>query len=267
MKLTSDNYYQPESDKAFWSASTWREFSACPSAFVARLNGEYKKPTSKAMLVGSYVDRALLTPDKLQSWIEEHGDDLFCGKDGATPTADLRRGLQMVEVARKSEDFMRLLSGDHQAIVEFELFGWPWKAMLDVADEPSSTLVDLKTTAELTAEDWSGAIRRYRPWYDEYIPQLAVYREAFRAKYGSYPQNIALAVVTRQDPPALGVIDFARCVPRMEQAIRGIESEIKWRSAVRAGEMPPPSINAKGLPCDCPLCRTKGVLRYEAIEE
>ena len=51
--ITKDNYYDVRN---VLSASTIKAFANCEAAALADLRGEYQRPTSTALLVGSYID-------------------------------------------------------------------------------------------------------------------------------------------------------------------------------------------------------------------
>ena len=54
--LTSENYYSPESNQGYMSASQFKSFLDCEARTLAELHGEYHRPSTEALLVGSYVD-------------------------------------------------------------------------------------------------------------------------------------------------------------------------------------------------------------------
>lgn len=57
MKLNEDTYYGKEANKAFFSVSQYKDFCKCEAMAMARVRGEYEQPTTKAMLIGTLVDR------------------------------------------------------------------------------------------------------------------------------------------------------------------------------------------------------------------
>ena len=57
MKLTNSNYYTPEADRAFWSTSQFKAFDKCEASGLAMVRGEYERPETDALLLGSYVAR------------------------------------------------------------------------------------------------------------------------------------------------------------------------------------------------------------------
>ena len=56
MQLTPSNYFTSEANNQFWSVSMFKAFRDCPAAGMAMLRGEYERPTTTALLQGSYVD-------------------------------------------------------------------------------------------------------------------------------------------------------------------------------------------------------------------
>ena len=60
MNLTADNYFSKEADMEYMSNSQFKSFMRCQAAAMAELNGEYQRERSSAMLIGSYVDEAIL---------------------------------------------------------------------------------------------------------------------------------------------------------------------------------------------------------------
>ena len=66
MKLTNENYFSPENNLTYMSASQFKSFRHCESAALAELRGEYKREVTDALLIGSYVD-AHSEPDRRYS--------------------------------------------------------------------------------------------------------------------------------------------------------------------------------------------------------
>lgn len=56
MNLTNANYYSLEANREFMSVSQLKSFLKCEAAAMAELRGEYTRPTTTALLVGSFVD-------------------------------------------------------------------------------------------------------------------------------------------------------------------------------------------------------------------
>ena len=56
MKLTNDNYFSIEAQREYMSVSQFKGFMKCEAAELAEINGEWVKPKTTSLLVGSYVD-------------------------------------------------------------------------------------------------------------------------------------------------------------------------------------------------------------------
>jgi hypothetical protein len=109
MRLTADNYYSIEANMAFWSASTVKAFLSCPAAGLAELTGNWTRPDSDALLIGSYVDAAL--EGTLGLFIQEH-PELF-KRDGGLK-AQYAKADEMVRRAMNDPVFCDFLRGEKQ---------------------------------------------------------------------------------------------------------------------------------------------------------
>lgn len=126
LKLTAENYYSPEANMEYMSASQFKSFKKCEAAALAELRGEWNRPSTTALLVGSYVDAYF--SDELPQFIEEH-PEIF-KKDGT-----LKAEFQQAEVICKRLDgdelARMLLSGKHQTIKTGKIAGVWYKAKFD----------------------------------------------------------------------------------------------------------------------------------------
>ena len=80
-RLTHANYHSNEANNLYWSASLIKSFLDCPARTVAELNGEYVRPQSVSLLIGSYVDAAFDKKGSLDAFKAEH-PEIF-KKDGS----------------------------------------------------------------------------------------------------------------------------------------------------------------------------------------
>jgi hypothetical protein len=99
MKLTEKNYYSPDANKQFMSVSQFKDFCKCEAMAMAKINGEYEQPKSRALLLGSLVDEMLTGTKKSQTvYMEENkqelfkknGEKIFIPRDHDTLTGKLR---------------------------------------------------------------------------------------------------------------------------------------------------------------------------------
>ena len=56
MKLTAENYYSQEANEQFFSVSQYKDFMKCEAMALAKIRGQYRQPSTRALLVGSFVD-------------------------------------------------------------------------------------------------------------------------------------------------------------------------------------------------------------------
>lgn len=126
LKLTAENYYSPEANMAYMSTSQFKSFKKCESAALAELRGEYSRPSTTALLVGSYVDAYF--SGELEQFKADH-PEIF-KKDG-TLKADYEKAQAICERLDRDELARMLLSGKHQAIKTGKIAGVDYKAKYD----------------------------------------------------------------------------------------------------------------------------------------
>lgn len=195
LRLTKNNYHSERANRAYWSASLVKQFLACPAAAVAMET----PPPSTALLVGSYVDAAFEGPRSLERFTLEH-PEMF-KKDG-TLKADFAKAEEMIERARSDSLFMEYMSGRKQVIRTGLIGGLPFKIKMDVYKK-GKRIVDLKTVRDMkpTYRAGEGQITFADAW--EWPLQLAIYQAV---EGNSLP--CFLAIVTKEDPPDLAVIEI-----------------------------------------------------------
>lgn len=126
IKLTDANYYSPEANMQYMSASQFKSFRKCEKAALAELRGETGKKDSTALLVGSYVDAYF--SGELERFKADHPE--MYKKDG-TLKADYEKAQAICERLDKDELARMLLSGKHQAIKTGKIAGVDYKAKYD----------------------------------------------------------------------------------------------------------------------------------------
>lgn len=126
LKLTAENYYSSEANMEYMSTSQWKSFHKCEAAAMAELRGEWNRPQSTALLVGSYVDAYF--SGELEQFTAEH-PELF-KKDG-TLKSEYQNAQAIAERLEQDELARMLLSGKHQIIKTGKIAGVWFKAKLD----------------------------------------------------------------------------------------------------------------------------------------
>jgi len=252
MKLTEENYFSNEANKAYCSASQLKRFIGsggrigCEKQALAEINGEIEPPEpSKAMLLGSYVDCLLLEPEKIDAFIAKH-PEMF--KKNGELYSDYLIADAMVKTAHDDEVFMKALNGEKQVIMTGEIFGVPFRIKVDVLGETKIT--DLKTCASITETQFnpvSGKRETFAEFYD-YDLQGAIYQEIVRQKTGK-KLPFFLACVSKEKTPDHEVIwiDDESLEERLEQE----KANIIHVGMLKKGELEP-------LACGCcDYCRSK----------
>ena len=155
MNLTQSNYHTIKANKEYWSVSQFKAFQTCPASAMAQLTGEYIRPETDALLMGSYVDAYFSDLATLDAFTANHADQLFTKKGELK--AQYRKADEAIQRAERDEVFMKYMNGEKQKIMTAELFGLPWKVKIDVLHDylrvekdgvvteyPDGVIVDLK---------------------------------------------------------------------------------------------------------------------------
>lgn len=126
MQLTAENYYSPEANWAYMSASSFKSFYRCEAAALAELRGEWNRPSSTALLVGSYVDAYF--SGELEQFIAEHPEIYTKQK---TLKAEFQKAHDICERLNRDELARLLLAGEHQTIKTGKIAGVWYKMKSD----------------------------------------------------------------------------------------------------------------------------------------
>lgn len=229
--INRDNYYDI---KDVLSASTIKSFETCEAAALASYMGDYKRPSTTALLVGGYIDAALDSDSELEKFKADH-PEIINSRTGQLK-ADFVRAAEIVDRC-KEDALFRALTYDvpaegHQFIVLGSIGTdsagepIPCKGKLDfllmpdyltrLADifpawadyfrscaDMGGLIVDLKSAAS-TDEQWSDDVGCRIPWVQawHYDRQLAIYRELYRQQSGRVLPVMVL-VCTKEPSPSL----------------------------------------------------------------
>lgn len=235
VELTAENYYSQEANRAFMSVSQFKAFERCEAAAMAELYGDYIRPKTTALLVGSYVD----------AWFEgtlgnfkDATPEIF-KRDGALK-ADYAQAERIIERVQADKLFMEYMSGEKQRIFTAELFGAQWKIKIDslLPDK----IVDLKVMRTLEPVMGKSFIEHWG-----YDIQGAVYQAV---EGGHKPFYIAAA--TKEEPTDLEVIHIPQYA--LDEALSYVERRMPHILAVKRGEILPERCGV------CPYCRETKVL-------
>lgn len=126
LKLTAENYYSHEANVQYMSASQFKSFYRCEAAALAELNGEWSRPSTTALLVGSYVDAYF--GNELEQFTAEHPEIYTAKKE---LKADFQKAHAICERLNRDELARLLLSGEHQTIKTGKIAGVWYKTKSD----------------------------------------------------------------------------------------------------------------------------------------
>lgn len=252
MKLTAENYYSQDANKQYWSASFVKSMLSCQAEAVAEMRGEYARPSSQSLLVGSYVDASF--EGTLDLFRAQHPEIL---KRDGTLKSEYLKANEMIDKAESDPVFMEYMTGDKQSILTGTLFDMPFKAKLDVY-LPGKRIVDLKTSRDMQPmykpEQGRVSFAEYWNW----PLQMAIYQAL---EGNSLP--VYLAVITKEDPPDIAIIQIPQEI--LDAEIKILGSKIQYFDAVRNGVIEPQRCES------CRYCRETrkltGAVSLEAYME
>ena len=131
MALNSKNYYSHEKNLQYFSVSQYKDFCKCEAMAMAKINGTYQQPKSRALILGSLFDELLTgTKKSLEQFIEENKSELF--KKNGEPYADVAQTFETAEKVKQQPLMMYFLTGQNQKIMTGEIEGVPFKIKMDV---------------------------------------------------------------------------------------------------------------------------------------
>lgn len=238
LRLTKANYYSPEANQQYMSASFVKSMLRCEAATMAELTGEWKPPPSTALLVGSYVDSYFEGPKSFEAFVGSRPEIL---KRDGTLKSEYVRANQMIERAYSDPVFMQYMKGQKQKIVTGEIMGIPFKAKFDVYRK-GERIVDLKTTKDLQPCYVEGQGRISFAEAYNYPLQMAIYQYLEGHNLPCY-----LAVITKEDPPDIMLIQIEQ--ERMDAEIEFLHQALPRYDAIKRSLIEPKRCE------NCAYCR------------
>jgi hypothetical protein len=220
MILTNENYYSPQANREYFSVSQYKDFRSCEAMAMAMLRGEWEKPQTTALLVGSYVDSWF--EGTLDEFKESH-PELF-KKDGSLKS-DYVKAEEIIAFVQRDKKFMDYMAGKKQIIKTATLFGTPWKIKID-SYHPDK-IVDLKVMRSMERIMGKSFVEHWG-----YDLQMAIYSAVEGNNLDTY-----LAVVTKEDPPAKELVHIPQW--RRDDLLNEVEKTMPHMIAVKSGKEPP----------------------------
>ena len=256
MKLNSRNYYGAKANQEFMSVSQFKNFKKCETMALAEIKGEYERPKSKALLLGSFVDEMLTGTKKSQiefivenraeifqksSKLSKHTDEeLACLLDDYLanifnadnkPYAEIVQALETIEKIKKQPVMMQHFKSKHQTIMTGEIAGVPFKIKMDNY-KPDEIIADMKYMASLRSPNLFEPMVKY--W--GYDIQGAVYQEIVYQNTGKR-LPFYLDIATKETPTHLAVAEIKQY--DLDEALETVKVLAPRYQAIKNGEIEP----------------------------
>ena len=271
--VTNENYFSPECNMAYMGASQFKAFQKCEAAALAEAKGEYVRPETTALLVGSYVDAYF--SGELPQFKATH-PQIF-KRDGSLKV-DYLHAQEIIARMETDDLYMMLMDGDHQTIRTGTINGVPFKIKIDsflsadqcraIAEKFPETrnalgmcdgaIVDqkcMRDTESVWSEDDHARISFVEAW--GYDIQGAIYQAI-----EGHMLPFILAVGTKQDEPDLQALYIPDT--DLQAKLAEVEDMAPRYQAIKEGRIAPKRCE------NCPYCRmTKrltGIIDYKEVE-
>ncbi|HIW33380.1 MAG TPA: PD-(D/E)XK nuclease-like domain-containing protein [Candidatus Paenibacillus intestinavium] len=259
MKLTKDNYFSLDANRHYMSVSQFKgflpAFGGCESKAMAELAGEYERPSVTAFMEGHFV----------HAWNEgtldefkANNPDLYAstGKNKGQLKSNFQHCNLMIDVLEKDPFVTKALAGQKEVILTADMFGIPWKVMLDSYQPAVGVFADLKCMRDMDGKHWNKEAQCYENFIEHYgyDIQISVYAEIERRAINRENWLIPnMVIVTKQDPPDHDVLWFD--YELIEQKLLFVRNHIDRVIAVKTGKEQP-------IRCEtCDYCRSTKLLR------
>ena len=257
MELNNENYFSPEANLEYMSASQFKDFMKCEKDAIAKIIGETVEEPSKAMLVGSYVD-AYFSGEMDEFKVKN--PQIF-KKDG-TLLKDFEKANEIIAAIESDELLMQYLNGKHQVIMTGEINGVKFKIKVDSL--LPDCIVDQKIMSSIQELIWVEKDgRNVKVDFVEafgYDIQGAIYQEIVRQNTGK-KLPFVLAVTTKEENPDKALIEIDQYY--LDKALKLVQELAPHYDLVKQGVVKPVGCGK------CPSCRiglkVQGIVSYETL--
>ena len=261
-KLTNSNYFSTDANKSYWSVSLFKAFDKCEASGLAQVRGQYERPETDALLIGSYVD-AYFTGD-FDRFQADHEEQMWTKK--GTLYAKFEQANQLINTIECQPLMFDYLSGQHQVIRTGNLFGVDWKIKIDSLHEKpygnvlQPCIVDLKVVKDFEPLYKEGFGRMSWIEYWGYDIQGAIYQRIEQiSSQRAEPLPFYIVAITKEKVPDIAVIQLPQHM--LDTALSIVESKIDEFDLVKSGEIPPKRCGK------CEWCKSTKVLTEPVVYE
>ncbi len=253
------DYYGPEANMEYMSCSQVKSLIGtpamrqCEAKAVAELYGEYHRPQSDALTVGSYIDVQLTGTDEEKARFLEDHPEMF-KKDGSLYAKYDKVNDMIARVQRDAEAggvFLKYLDGIKQAVFTGEIHGFQFKCKLDVLAD--GWITDLKTCESIEKKYFNNGWYNFIDWWN-YPLQGAIYQEIVYQNTGKR-LPFYIAAISKEASPDIGVFRIPQ--ESLDIAFQSLTKETLERiDALKKREIEPQKCN------HCDYCKaTKVIMR------
>jgi hypothetical protein len=235
---------------------------------MAELIGKWKRKETDAMLFGKYVHA--WNEGKLDDFIKKH-PQMF--KKNGELYSQFSYTTNVINTIRKDKKIKQALSGKKEVIFTAEMFGIPWKILIDSYRPRKKQFSDLKTLRSLTEKVWIEEQRRSISIYEHrgYFVQIAIYAEIERLANKRSTDDYFwpyIVAVTKEKYPDKAIINFNSPEKSFHifiaEQLNSIGNHIERIKAVKSGKETPNRCNT------CEYCRSTkkltGTVHYSEFE-
>ena len=228
MILTSENYYSSESSKEYMSVSQFKSFLDCEAKAMAEINGDYKRESTTALLIGSYVDAFF--EGTLDVFKENH-PEIFLKSGGLK--ADFYQADEIISRISRDSEFMKYMSGESQKIFTGEIAGVSFKGKLD-SYHADKCIVDLKVMRDFEPI-WKNGRKQHFIEAWGYDIQGAVYQELVYQNTGQ-KLPFVICAVTKEKVPDIALLSIPQ--ERLDYCLGLVMNKAPHFQEIKNGSVP-----------------------------
>ena len=254
--MTDEEYFSPEMALKYMSASQFKAFRKCENFALAEIVGNFTRPKTTALMVGSYVDAYF--SGELSGFEIEH-PEIF--KRDRSLKSEYIQADTIIRRIEQDAMMLKYLSGDPQVVMFGEIAGVPYKIKMDSYHE-GKAIVDLKIVRDFQ-KIWDGNAKVPFIEYWGYDIQGAIYQEIVRQNTGkALPFFIAGA--TKEPTTNIALLSIGQ--DRLDECLENVKQWSPRYNGLKHGEIEDP--NECGV-CDyCHMTKKiKKIIDYRDLED
>lgn len=229
MILTAENYFSKEANSVYMSVSQFKTFEKCECLGLAEVNGTYSRPSTTALLVGSYVDSHF---DCSLNIFKAQHPELF-KRDGGLKS-EYVKAEQIIQRIERDDMMTSFLNAPKQVIMTGVISDVPVKIKVD-ALHPDK-ICDLKVMKDFEPMyvPEQGKMSWIEAW--RYDLQGAVYQEIVRQNTGE-KLPFYLVAATKEEEPDIGIFEVPQELLDFE--LEQFEKKVQGYHLIKQGVIEP----------------------------